>query len=780
MSRFAAITLACASNPAAAEPAAAREAARAIDLPALPLPAALAALARQTGISLGWPTPLPQIPVKRLRGRFTPDAALGRLLHGTPWRARMLSPGVWRIERAPTVTRGAPRLRPMSAPPTSVGGGDIIVTALKREQPARDVDAAIAVAGGAALTRFDLAPDTQTIARQVVGLSATNLGPGRDRLFIRGVADSPFDGFGQASVSVQLDDARLTYDAPDPDLRLVDIAQVEVLKGPQGPLYGTGALGGVLRLVPNKPELTTGAGMIRIGASATQHGAPAGTLDAWVNVPLIADTLAVRAVAYRVGQGGWIDTDARARDINHGVTSGGRVAVRAAVGANWTIDAQGVTQAARIADSQYSEKRDSLTRRARLPEPQDTDVAIAHLAATGPVGAMTATVSASGTWQELGARYDASSKAAALGGTAPATYRDRREYRVMNYEGRLAGSAGAIDWLAGGSLLSAQTIATGTLSDGANARDVLRFRREISEAALFSEATWRFASRWHVTGGVRASRSAVDDRRRERGDQAIADRTVIRATPSLSLTWSPDPRLVAFARYATAFRPGGVESGIGPGGAASRYRPDDLSTFDLGVRWRSADDRLGVDVGLFSARWSDVQADLIGATGLISTRNAGDAHNLGGEATLRWRPDDHWTWAAGVLAQRARLEQTSAAAAGGDRRLPVVPDLSGFATVEYAFAGGEWHHRAAMRASYVGENRLSFDPGLDRESEPVPLATLSWTAQRGDWTWQAIVDNLLDTRADSFAFGNPFTIDQSAQHTPVRPRTLTVSIARRW
>jgi outer membrane receptor protein involved in Fe transport len=72
-------------------------------------------------------------------------------------------------------------------------------------------------------------------------LFSTQLGPGRNKLFIRGVADSSFTGPTQATVGQYLGDVRLNYNAPDPDLNLYDIARVEVVEGPQGTLYGAGS-----------------------------------------------------------------------------------------------------------------------------------------------------------------------------------------------------------------------------------------------------------------------------------------------------------------------------------------------------------------------------------------------------------------------------------------------------------------------------------------------------------------------------------------------------------
>jgi len=84
-------------------------------------------------------------------------------------------------------------------------------------------------------------------------LASTNLGTGRNKIFIRGVADSSFNGPSQSIVGQYLGDVRLTFNAPDPDLELYDIARVEVLEGPQGTLYGAGSLGGVVRVCPARP-----------------------------------------------------------------------------------------------------------------------------------------------------------------------------------------------------------------------------------------------------------------------------------------------------------------------------------------------------------------------------------------------------------------------------------------------------------------------------------------------------------------------------------------------
>ena len=84
----------------------------------------------------------------------------------------------------------------------------------------------------------------------------------------------------------------------------------------------------------------------------------------------------------------------------------------------------------------------------------------------------------------------------------------------------------------------------------------------------------------------------------------------------------------------------------------------------------------------------------------------------------------------------------------------------------YSIPLGAWRVEATARASYVGESRLSFDPGLDRESEAVTLLSAQLSAERGPWRLRFGIDNLTNTRADTFAFGNPFTIAATAAAYP--------------
>ncbi|WP_448661189.1 TonB-dependent receptor domain-containing protein [Sphingomonas sp. CJ20] len=753
-----------------------------IDIPAGRLADAIATLSAQAGVSIGASGALPDRRVPAIRGRMDVGVALARMLAGTGWRARQLRGGVWRIEAMPATPAPAQRPRapnrapaaPLALPPDP----EIVVTGRKRAEPLAAADATIMVISGTRLDQRGAPLASADVAQMVDGLSVTSMGSGRNRLFIRGVADSPFDGFGQASVSVVIDDARATYDAPDPDIRLVDMERVELLKGPQGPLYGTGALGGIYRLVTRKPDMVQAGGTVSAGIDSVHYGTIGTHAQGVLNLPIVADRAAVRLVGYRSVEPGWIDTAGGARDINRSIVSGGRLALRVLPSSGWTVDLAGLVQTISARDSRYVDGAGATVRAPRIREPHDVDFGLGGLTVTGALGTLALTSATSISRQELRATYDASASAGALGGSAPASYLDDRHYRVLNQELRLASPAAQrIAWLAGLSVLDAATDAAGTLSDAAGARDVLTLRRRVREIAGFGEATLHWSQRLSATVGGRVFHSYIEDEKYESGDTATLQRQKLHFAPSVSMRWNNGAGLGVYARYAGSLRPGGAEARTGD--TTGSYGADEISTSELGARIERPG--LALTGAMFLTYWKNVQADFLPATGLVTTRNVGNAVDRGIEVSGEWRPAARLSLSAGAILHRGRLGNPSAAVAqGGDRRLPIVPDIALRGAVDQGFVRGAWTLHALARAQYVGAARLSFDTGLDRRIPPRAVLGAGLSAERGAWSIRADLDNLLDSTADSFGFGNPFSIRDTPQRTPIRPRSLSLTIGRRF
>lgn len=764
-----------------ASPAQARDEQFSVSMPAGNLADTLEALSAQIGISFVYETRLPAVRTHAVRGRLTAREALERMLADAPVRAVRIGERTFRI-----VARKRPRpaSRPAEAPepsPDAVDREDIIVTARKLPESLSAVAASISVYVPPGSASLEHAADAREVAWSVDGLSLTNAGAGRDRPFIRGLADSPFDGFSQSTVSVQLDDGRVTYDAAEPGLQLVDIARVEILKGPQGPLYGTGALGGVYRIVTNRPVIGATMGEISLGAQQVWSGGAGANVEAMANLPLVADRAALRLVGYARSDGGWIHDDAGGSDLNRTRTLGGRAALRIAPATGWTIDLNGAYQSIRAADSQYVDLEfDDLTRAAMPPEPRRGSFALAQSTISGPVGSLRLTVATSHAWQDQNDVFNAADAAAQLGVPGALRYIDQRSYRVFDQEVRLGSAPGSdFTWTAGASYVLASTHATGAIDTASTRIDgYFDLHRRVTEAAVFADGAYPIAPRLRLALGARLFRATTEDERGEGVETQTSSHGVIGFTPSASLSYQlADDRLV-YLRVGSAFRPGGID----PSNATSgRYDGDEVRSVDLGGRAAFDGGRLELAMTAFQANWRHVQSDYLEPNGLVATHNVGDAAVVGVEASASWRLRGGWRLSAGFTAQRPRLVR----AADGvdlpvDRRLPVVPDLTGRIALERAtrIFGHEFRPHAAI--NFVGASRLSFDDGLDRRMGSFALARMGASTTLGAFEVALDVDNLLDTRADSFAYGNPFSIRSMQQYTPLRPRTLGMSVSSRF
>ncbi|HTP40355.1 MAG TPA: TonB-dependent receptor [Steroidobacteraceae bacterium] len=753
------------------------------DLPAAPLEESLQRFNAQSGASAGMAGALPRIRTNAVTGRYTALEALERMLTGSGFEAQAVGPQSFRLRPVAAAVAGAADQQLNAARELD----EIVVTATKRRQPLQDLPQPITVVDGDRIAGSAPLGGSRSALDFDAATSSTNLGPGRDRHFIRGVADSAFLGPSQATVSVQFDEARLNYSAPDPDLRLLDVDHVEILKGPQGPLYGTGVLGGVVHILPHRPDLDAAALRVAAFTGDTAHGGLSSGGSAVLNVPLAPDALAVRAVAYAEDQAGWIDNLGGRQDANGTRLAGGRLALRAAASDGWLFDLQGAAQHERVLDSQYvTGAAGTRTRSGVLPEPRENDLRMLSAVVRHDLDAGELVFTSSYVLHEVDGIEDASAAAADFGLMSPLRYEDDRTYRLLGNELRFSSRPGApLAWLAGIAQLSASNHIAGSMDPApAATANVLDLSEHVNDLAVFGETDFTLPASLRLSTGLRLARVSEEDERRELQDPGEPASVAHTATPSISLDWHSDERrALAYLRYAQAVRPGGLnpDGSLDPQAQADerRFRADRLASLDMGLRLRSAQDTVALQTALFATRWRSVQSDYLQDNGLIGTRNVGNASNFGAETQLRLNYLG-WTSEAGAVLQRARLVHPSIPVANEDARLPVVPDVRLYAEQAREFALGGWHGRAQLRADFVGSSRLSFDPDLDRDTPASVVLAAAATLTRGAWEVQLNAGNLLDSHADTFAFGNPFSIRNGPQRTPREPRTLTLQLARHW
>jgi iron complex outermembrane recepter protein len=753
-----------------------------ISIPAGPLEAALIALARQTGASIGLPGRMPHIRVKKVIGRLSAEQALRQLLKGTGYAGVPVGPNAWRLVAAPAVAQSRPVTlpRPVSAPQRApvVVPDEIIVTAAKRTDALETTPIDYAVVDHIALGRFSDLPTSAAVANLDTGLTLSNLGPGRNRAFIRGIADSPFNGQTQSTVATLLDDARVTFNAPDPDLRLVDVDRVELLKGPQGPLYGTGAIGGVYRIVPAKPRLDRFGASTSISAESLAHGGSGAGGTAVINIPILHDSLGVRAVAYGGFDPGWID-NARPGGANSNSTRlrGGRLALRWRPNPSWTVDLAGAKQLLHVADSQYVFGNSSVKRSGVAPEPHDNDFANVRLGVTGRIGSVDVFSTTSWTAHEVDSVLDASPAAALFGVTGTVLFEDDRVYHVFNQELRASGRAGKLHWMGGGSVLSATTTVDAKLRPVSGATATIgTLSQAANELALFGEMGIALTDIWTVDAGARLFATRTSDEKQE-AVASSALRSIHRGiSPSLAISAKPNSTSYYYLRAASAFRP----AGLSPFAPASQdaFDSDELKTLELGGRWHSTDRHFGAQAVLYGSQWQQIQSDYLLPNGLIATRNSGRGLIYGVEASGNWQAGDRWTLGGGISLQHARLEKPAPGLAlPADRQLPVVPRYRANLDVTRTMPLGAWDGRLTMHGALTGPARLSLDPGLDRPVARYFTLDIAASARRGPWSLGLVLRNILNTDVDTHPYGNPFSIRMVDQHVPMRPRSAMFRLA---
>lgn len=696
-------------------------------------------------------------PVSAVRNASTAREALASIARRQAFRVVEVSPTVFKLVEA-----GKPTPVQVTVPP--VDRSPIVVTGRKRRELLSDVPGTVSVIVPAPAD--GTVPGSDSIANALPSISQTQAGPGANQLFIRGIGDAPLGGLGQQSVAFLLDNARLTYDGPDPDLALVDLQRVEVLEGPQGPLYGTGALGGIVRLIPNAPDLSDTAIIASSEATLTDHAGLGYGGNAVLNLPMNGRT-AVRAVAYGKRRPGWIDDDGGRQGINDDLLVGGRLAFRWLPAHDWTVDANALIQSRHSNDSRYVDGSREFARPTRRREPIDSDIRIATLNIRRESGAVDFQYSGSISTNEVDRRF-----ATAINTLDVPTLLDSRSFRTIDQEVRLS-SDGRIKWLAGLSVLLSRTHAFVGMD---KTESILLFDRSVSEIAAFGEAGTAIANNLDIAIGGRAFSSRVKDHASQGSEDLDLTPSTIRLTPSATIRWRPSSGLTAYARFATAYRPGGVGIGQLIIGGDDEYRGDTLRGFEVGFHFRKGS--LSVDGAGFSSFWKSVQADFLLPNGLIATRNVGDAQNFGVQGSLKFTIAGFEAEMRGI-AQRAQLE-----GAGNypieldDRRLPIVPDFAGRIEVARKFKVGEWKGRITLAANGQGATRLSFDPSLDQRMPGRVSLQSSISIVRGPWSASLVGQNLTNADSDAYAFGNPFLVRTYRERTPSPPRSIGLSLSR--
>ena len=276
------------------------------DIPAQPLPQALAAFANQTGLQIVYVSEIVQDQKSRaVQAGLSAPQALSRLLQGTGLKFEYLT------SRSVRILIASPS-KPTTGSRTGEELEEIMVTADRREEPLQNVPISIQVLTNATLAKLDIRTFDDLVS-YLPGVTSHGVGPAQNNIYMRGLSTGDFPNQASGTtgsfpnVAIYLDEQSAQLPGRNLDVYAADLERIEVLQGPQGTLFGAGAEAGVLRYITNKPKLNVTEATVDAGYATTAHGDPSTAADAVINVPLIADTLAVRGVIYDEKRGGYID-----------------------------------------------------------------------------------------------------------------------------------------------------------------------------------------------------------------------------------------------------------------------------------------------------------------------------------------------------------------------------------------------------------------------------------------------------------------------------------------
>ena len=705
-------------------------------------------------------------------------AALRRLLRGTGYHAVAIDGRSFRIVRD-----RVPRAAHVVSAAVAAVPGDVIVTASKQRVPLlrypgslSTIDLAAPVLAG----RQELG----TLTRVSPILQATGFGPGRDKLFIRGIADSSFVGAAQSTASIYFGDVQLGFSGADPAIRLYDMARVEVLEGPQGTLYGAGAIGGVIRLTPNPVDMTTVGAAVEAGATLTSGGAPGADLAATLNVPLAAGVAGIRTTLYRVRDGGYIDDPQRACTTVNGVeTTGARLALRVDPGDGWTVDLSGLGQRIEAADAQYAERRvGSLARRTTLAQPYSSDILFARGVVTKQWDSGVELVSATGVAiTHADDLFDASRRPAGQG--VPTIYRTQSERLLASHEMRLSRSLdNAASWVVGFTLLDNSDSRNRTAGFANAPMEIIGVTNRTRSASVFAEGSVPLRPALTATLGLRGTVARVDGDPsfRPRDADFVAGQASKRIDPTAALTWTVTPDVAVFGRIQSGYRTGGLAVALGIGRVAD-FRPDSILLQEVGIRRvRRGPTGLAFSAAVSRATWRNIQADLVSRRGLPYTDNIGDARIEAIEGSADWAPIAGLSATLSFLYTQNRVRGALADTSQVDnRRLPDTPPNAWVAVLSYGWTiGGGDRLSVAADASYVGRSVLGTGDLFDISQGRYAVAGVSAAWTHGPTTVSLRVDNIANVAANRFASGNPLILSARDQTTPLRP--LNARLGAGW
>jgi len=807
------------SMAVATAPVAAQVSTKSYDIPTQPLGSALSIYAEQSGVDVVFaPDTVRGKRSAEVRGRFAPQTALDMLLRGSGLVARRNSSGGLIITAGNGVSQADISANGAEGMTADDAAGDIVVTAQKREERLREVPISISAVTGDQLQRQGVSRFSD-YAGYIPGMSLmTSAIPGEGTINLRGVAASNSQ---IATTAMYVDDVPTTTHGTwgangfkPLDLFPYDLERVEVLRGPQGTLYGDSTIGGLVKYVTKTADVNDFSGAAGIeGIAVTGGDGLGGGGRAMINVPLAPGMLGLRVSGFYQKNPGFVSNVLTGKKgINENEQRGLRVAMRVTPSDAFSFDAQWLHTIFEADGRNYTR----LTTGARTPlygdyryngfldEPTRQEFDLASATARYDFGAVNLTSVTGYSRAFRGFTGDQTALTrnwirTLTGGrvtngqgllSVPTTN------RKLTQEVRLAsGGDQRLSWLIGGYYSAENTRTMQRIlpyqADGTLMAELLELSREdvkarYTDLSAFANATFKITDKWEISGGIRHSR--ITD---EFHDTIVG--TFQTGSPTgqefdqidakfNATTWSLTTRYIAsddlmmFARAASGFRAGSVNF-TWPGVQKS-YDPDNLISYEAGIRADFLDNKASIDLTVYYLDWKDlfITAYTDEVSPLAYQTNGGHANGMGAEFTGTLRPFKglNLTATAAYYGLKMRENLPTLGASAGDRT-PASPAWSGSVLADYSVPlGNDWNLNLGGGVRWVTHtwSRFISDPRTVR-LDGYAVADLNAAISYDRWTVRGYVRNL--TNDNTILTDSP-----PNRAVQMNPRTIGLALDMRF
>jgi iron complex outermembrane recepter protein len=686
----------------------------------------------------------------------------------------------------------------------------VYITATRRREPAREVPmqvdrlSAVELTQGGAKTLIDYLGDQPGVDVKTGG------GAGLGAVSIRGVTTGDQT---IATVGTYIDD--VAYGSSSAfaagsqtalDMALLDLNHIEVLRGPQGTLYGAGAMGGVIKYVTNEPDTSELSGKVAVGASATKGGGAGNTVNAVVNVPIKEDVAGLRVSAFHDHDGGFVDVlgAAAGKNRDKGDTNGGRVSLLVEPSARFHIRATALTQDIKRGNADFTDINpatgqpvDGWNQRTQaLLEPHSMRTSQGAIDLEYDFGPARLNSITSVQRSKLGQRYDLSAVYAPLiaqfFGFTPDTVSEdiAADVHKTTQEFRLTSAAGgSIEWLAGlywdrETADQKQHVLDG-LAGGSPLPDLaqLDLVSKYEEMAAYGDVTWNATPKLAFTGGVRVAQNKQDYTQIASGPLVGGSLPPANSkeTPKTWLAtarYALTPTSNVYVRAASGYRPGGPNAVLDDPASGKPLAPptfahDSLWSYEAGYKADLFENTLSVETAVYDIRWNDIQ-QIYSVNGLGVIVNGGKAEIQGFELGATWRPSARWSVVGHLSTIDGRLKEDAPGLGVAGQRLPNSADLAASlgAKASFDLAGHAGWFGVSER--YAGERDANV--GGSYRMPEYWLTDLNGGVDFGHVSLSLYVRNVFDAHAQLGTSTTEMSLGGPAQVELARPRTVGMTV----